>query len=254
MKRIAILAAALLLLVYAALLVPLLHHAGASGLAAAFTDPRILAAMRLTVTAALLATCLSLALAIPAAYALSRHDFPGRGAVEAVLELPLVISPVALGAALLLFFNTGAGRAIESFAGGFVYAFAGIVLAQFVSTAGFAARVAKAAFDEVPRRTEAVAATLGAPPATVFLRVVLPQARRGLLAAFILTFAKCTGEFGATVTLAGAMPGRTETLPVSIFLRISSFDLPGVAATILVLVALGLTLTVAARLLLRRGA
>lgn len=249
MRPVSILAAALLFLLYAALIVPLLSHAGAAGVLSALGDPRVLASVRLSVLAALAAACLAFLVALPAGYALSRHDFPGRRAVDALLELPLVVSPVALGAALLLFFNTGPGRAIEEFCGGFVYAVSGVVLAQFVTSAGLAARLAKAAFDAVPRRAEAVAASLGAPPATVFLRIVLPQARRGLLAAFILTFAKCVGEFGATVTLAGAMPGRTETLPVSIYLRLSSFDLPAAAAVILILLALGLSVAALARAL-----
>lgn len=248
LNRIAAGAALLLFFFYAALVAPLLYWAGPSALAGDFSAPRLLFSLRLSLVAALAATGLSMAIALPAGYALSRRDFPGRALVDLLLELPLVVSPVALGAALLVLLATPAGRLVEARVG-FVYTALGIVLAQFAATAGLATRLAKAAFDAVPPRYEAVAASLGARPARVFRTVTLPLARRGLLAAAVLTFAKCIGEFGATVMLAGAMPMRTETLPVSIFLRLSSADVGGAAALILVLLALGLAVTAASRLL-----
>lgn len=251
MRQATVAAALLVFALYAILAATLFAWTGAGGLAAALADPRTLAAARLSLLAAVSATALSFALALPAGYALSRYPFAGRALVDAILELPLVVSPIALGAALLLFFNTPTGRIIEGLCGGFVFAASGIVLAQFTATAGFATRLVKAAIDEVPPRIEAVAESLGATPLQAFLRVVLPRAAGGLTAALILTFAKCMGEFGATVTLAGTMPGRTETLPVSIHLRIQSFDLPGAAALILLLIALGLGVSAVARALTR---
>ena len=102
-------------------------------------------------------------------------------------------------------------------------------------------RMVKSTFDEISPRYEFVACTLGATTWQAFYTVTLPMARRGILAAMILTFAKCIGEFGATIMLAGSMPMKTETLPISIFMRLGSADIEGMAVMILLLLAVGLS-------------
>ncbi|HNY13554.1 MAG TPA: ABC transporter permease subunit, partial [Candidatus Wallbacteria bacterium] len=173
-------------------------------------------------------------------YALSRYEFRGRALVDAALEIPLIVSPIALGALLLIFFRTSAGTYIQDNAATFVFEIKGIILAQFITSAGVAARMIKATFDEISPRYEMVARSLGASPLYSFATVTFPLARRGIIAATAVTFAKCVGEFGATMTLAGTMPMKTETLPVSIFLNLSSASIEGVAVLIILLITLGL--------------
>jgi molybdate transport system permease protein len=133
----------------------------------------------------------------------------------------------------------------------FVFTFAGIILAQFVTILGVAVRILKATFDEVPPELETVARTLGASPIHAFFTVTLPLARRGLVAAFILVWAKAVGEFGATLMVAGTMAMRTETLPIAIFMRLANADIKGTVALILLLVVMGLSALFVAQHLLR---
>jgi molybdate transport system permease protein len=149
----------------------------------------------------------------------------------------------------LIFFNTPLGESVQKNTFQFVFAFAGIVLAQFVTTLGIATRLLKAALDEIPRRYEEVARTLGASPLFAFFSITLPLARHGILASVILTWAKALGEFGATIMVAGSMAMKTETLPVAIFMRLASADISGTVVLILILVSVGFCVLYAARLL-----
>lgn len=198
----------------------------------------ILFAVKLSLATATIATILSMLIAIPVAYAVSQVDFPGKDIVDTILDLPIVISPVALGAALLVFFNTPIGSAIENRLLGFVFEVPGIVLAQFVVVVGLAVRLLKSTFDSIDPRYEQVGRTLGCSKARVFLRVVLPLARNGLIAAAVLTWARAVGEFGATVTLAGATKMKTETLPVAIFLNLATANVERAIAVIFILIAI----------------
>jgi len=227
---------------YLGLILSLLYFFEGSRFWETLFSPRTLFNLRLSLVCATLASGLSVLLGLPAAYALSRFDFRGKQILDTLLELPLIVSPAALGAMLLIFFNQPLGAWIEARGVRFVFTVEGIVLAQFAATAGLAVRLLKAALDEIPRRYEDVARTLGATPLRAFLTVTLPLSRKGLLSAFVLTWAKALGEFGATITLAGSMPLRTETLPIAIFMRLSTADLVGTATLTLILVALGLTL------------
>lgn len=251
--RASIAAALLVLALYAGLIVSLLWFLDGAILRETLLTERTLFSVRLSLMAATLATLLALLLAIPAAYALSRYRFPGREAAETVLEFPIIVSPAALGAIILIFFNNPLGEWIQENVVYFVFGFAGIVLAQFVTVLGLAVRMLKAAFDEVPVELERVARTLGASPRYGFFTVTLPLAKNGLIAAFILTWAKAMGEFGATLMVAGSMAMRTETLPIAIFMRLSSADIEGTVALILILVVIGLTALFAARRLLGRA-
>ncbi len=205
--------------------------------------------MRLSLWTATSAALLALLLGAPAAYALSRYRFPGREIADTLLELPIIVSPAALGAMLLMFFNHPLGVWIENHIARFVFTVAGIVLAQFVTVLGVAVRMLKAAFDEAPVELETVARTLGATPRYAWRTVTLPLERRGLIAAFILAWAKAFGEFGATIRIGGTMAMRTETLPVAVYLRLAGADIEGTVALIL-LVVIGLAALFATRKLL----
>lgn len=252
--RASIVAALAVLALYAGLIVSLFWFLDGAVLFRTLFSERSFFSIRLSLMAATVATTLALLLAIPAAYALSRHRFPGREATETVLEFPIIVSPAALGAIILIFFNNPVGEWIQEHVVYFVFGFAGIVLAQFVTILGLSVRMLKAAFDAVPVELETVARTLGASPRHVFFTVTLPLAKNGLIAAFILSWAKALGEFGATLMVAGSMAMRTETLPIAIFMRLSSADIEGTVALILILVAIGLAALFVARRLLTRGA
>lgn len=159
----------------------------------------------------------------------------------------MIVSPVALGALILIFFNTPAGGFVQNSIQ-VVFTVYGILLAQFITTVGIATRLIKAAMDEIPARYEDAAKTLGASPFKAFLTVTLPLSRRGIVASSILTWAKALGEFGATITVAGSMAMKTETLPVAIFMRLASADIEGTAVLVLILIGIGLGLLYGVRL------
>lgn len=251
--RPSVVAALVVLALYAGLIVSLFWFLDPDLLRDTLFSERTLFSIQLSLAAATLATVLALLLAVPAAYALSRHDFPGKQATETVLEFPIIVSPAALGAIILIFFNNPLGEWIQENLVYFVFGFAGIVLAQFVTILGLAVRMLKAAFDEVPTDLETVARTLGAGPRYTFFTVTLPLAKNGFIAAFILTWAKALGEFGATLMVAGSMAMRTETLPIAIYMHLSSADIEGTVVLILVLVAMGLSALLVARWLLARS-
>lgn len=246
-------AASAVLMLYGGLIVSLTWFLEGATLRETLLSERTLFSVQLSLMAATLATGLALLLAIPAAYALSRFEFFCKGAAETVLEFPIIVSPAALGAIILIFFNNPLGEWLQTHTFYFIFTFAGIVLAQFITILGLAVRMLKSAFDEVPVELETVARTLGGSPRHVFFTVTLPLARSGLVAATILTWAKAMGEFGATLMVAGSMAMRTETLPIAIYMRLSIADIEGTVALIIVLVTIGLTALYTARRMLRRG-
>jgi molybdate transport system permease protein len=240
LRRTTIIASLLVLALYGGLIISLCWFLKLPILRDTLTSTRTLFSIRLSLVAATVAAFLAILVAIPAAYALSRYRFRCRELVDTILEFPIIVSPAALGAILLIFFNNPFGEWIQAQGMRFVFTFGGIVLAQFVTILGIAVRLLKTSFDEVPSELETVARSLGATPRHAFFTVTLPLARRGLLAAFILSWAKALGEFGATIMVAGTMAMRTETLPIAIYMRLASADIEGTVALILVLVVTGL--------------
>ena len=198
----------------------------------------ILFAARLSLFTATLSSIIALAVSIPVAYVFTRYTFPGKDLFDTLLDLPIVLSPIALGALLLIFFNTPLGKQLEHWFGPFVFEVKGIVLAQFAVIVGLSLRLIKETFHSIDVEYENLARTLGYNKMQVFLRVVLPMARRGLLAAFLLIWGRAIGEFGATVTLAGAMTMKTETIPVAIFLNFESVDISSAIVFITILITM----------------
>ncbi len=232
-----------------ALLAAQVGYAGLLAPVRALADPGIRHAVGLSLGTATAAAGLAVAVAIPAAYVLARHRFPGAAVVDTLLDLPVVLSPVAVGVALLLVLRSAPGRWVEDHLVRFVFEVPGIVLAQFTVATALAIRVLKAVFQGVDVRYEQVARFLGCSPWGAFRRVTLPLARRGIAAAFILAWARSVGEFGATVTLAGAVLGKTETIPVAIYLRLAGVDVTGAVALMLLLSALSLVVLAGVRVL-----
>ena len=202
-------------------------------LGAALADDDIQSAVRLTLVASTLATILALWVGVPTGYLLARTRFRGRMLLDALADVPLVLPPMVVGVSLLLLFRF----LPRSWGDAVIYERPAIVLAQFVVAASLVARTMKATFAHVSPRAEQVALTLGCTPRQAFGRVALPEARRGLLAAATLAWARSLGEFGPVLVFAGAVRGKTEVLATSVFLELSVGNLVGAAAVSLVMIA-----------------
>lgn len=174
---------------------------------------------RFTVLTALLATALVLPPAIAAGWLLARRVFPGKTLVETLVSLPLVLPPVATGLLLLWLFGrrSPVGRALDAIGLEVVFTWKAVVIAMMVISFPLVARSVRAGIEQVDRRFEDIASTLGAGSFRVFRTITLPLAARGIIAGAILGFSRALGEFGATIMVAGAIPGRTQTLAVGIY-------------------------------------
>lgn len=180
----------------------------------------VLQIVAFTLGAALLATAVAAPFAIAAGWLLARFEFRGKTLVETLIVLPLVVPPVATGLILLkLFGRRGPFGAFLYDALGLeiVFTWKGVVIAMAVMAFPLFVRTARIAFEQVPRRLEEVARTLGASRRRVFFTITLPLARSGVLGGAVLAFARALGEFGATIMVAGAIPGETLTMAVAIF-------------------------------------
>jgi molybdate transport system permease protein len=175
--------------------------------------------VRFTLGVSTLATALILPPALLVAWLLARHRWPGQTLVETLVALPLVLPPVATGFLLLRAVGRRGplGRALDGLGLDVVFTWRGVVLAMAVMSFPLLVRGARAAFAEVDPRLEQMARTLGAGRARVFLTVTLPLAARGILGGTLLAFARAIGEFGATIVVAGNIPGRTTTLSLAIY-------------------------------------
>lgn len=196
--------------------------------------------LNLSLVTATIVTFLAVIVGIPAAYILSRFDIPFKKLIDSILELPLIVSPAALGAMLLIFFNTPFGDFLRKMGFDITFTFLGIIVAQFTATAGIATRLLKSTFDQIPKRYEDVAKTLGATPFKTFITVTLPMANKGIWATSILVWAKALGEFGATITVAGTVSMKTETLPIAIFMSLARANLEEAVVLILIILSLGI--------------
>jgi len=176
-----------------------------------------------TVTMAALAVAVTLPAALALAWVLARRNWPGKLLVETLVTLPLVLPPVATGLVLLLVLgrNGWIGAALQHWFGmEIVFTWKAVAAAMMVMSFPLVVRGARVGFESVDRSLEEVARTLGANPWKVFFGVTLPLARRGVLAGVVLGFARALGEFGATMVVAGNIPGRTTTLPLAIYTNI----------------------------------
>lgn len=172
-----------------------------------------------TVAAACGATLLMIPPGLALAWLLARRRFRGRVLVETFVSLPLVMPPVATGLILLMLFSPrGPIGSLLARAGiDVVFTWRAVVLAMTVMGLPLFVRTVRAGIEQVDRRYESIAATLGASPLRVFLSITLPLAFPALAAGAVLGFARAIGEFGATIMIAGSIPGVTRTLPVAIY-------------------------------------
>jgi molybdate transport system permease protein len=172
-----------------------------------------------TIATALAATLLMVPPGLFLAWLLARKRFRGRVLVETLVSLPLVMPPVATGLILLMLFSPRGpiGRWLAAIGIDVIFTWRAVVLAMTVMGLPLFVRTVRAGIEQVDRRYEAMAATLGAPPLRVFYSVTLPLALPALAAGAVLGFARAVGEFGATIMIAGSIPGATRTLPVAIY-------------------------------------
>jgi molybdate transport system permease protein len=165
------------------------------------------------------ATALIVPAGVPLAWLLARRRFRGRAILEALVTMPLVVPPVATGLLLLMLFSRRGviGGVLERIGIDVVFTWKAVVLAMAVMGLPLLVRTARAGFEQVNTRYESVAATLGASPLRVFFTISLPLAWPAVLAGAVLAFARALGEFGATIVVAGSIPGVTRTLAVAIY-------------------------------------
>lgn len=192
-----------------------------------------------TVAASVLATAAAGMIAIPLGYLTARARFPGRGALAVLLMLPMVLPPTAIGYLLLqTFADRGPlGLLLDRIGIEVLLSFPGLVIACAVMAFPLAFRACRAAFESVDPDLEALSRTLGVGPLKTFATVTLPLAARGLAAGMVLGLARAMGEFGASITLAGNIPGQTQTIASAIYAAYES-GRDGAAAA-LILIALG---------------
>ncbi|HMK07777.1 MAG TPA: ABC transporter permease [Anaerolineales bacterium] len=212
--------AGVLLLLWGAPLLALLLRGAAPSVFAYLQDPMVQHALRLSLLTSGATAALAVLCGTPLAYALARWDFPGRRAVEALIDLTLVLPPAVAGIALLMAFGRRGlfGPTLGIVGISLPFTVAAVVMAQLFVAAPFFVRAARLAFESIGPQMEEAAAILGASPWQQFRFIMLPAARRGLLAGLALCWTRALSEFGATILFAGNMPGRTQTMPLAIYL------------------------------------
>ena len=206
-----------------------------------FGSPEIRFAIKLSLISCTISTILSLWVAVPIGYLMSRFRFPGKGLLDSLLDIPIVLPPLVVGLSLLILFSSAPGRwfeeVYESVSGARItYAVSGVILAQFMVACAFAVRTMRATFDEITERREQVALTLGCSRSQAFWMVSLPEARSGLVVAATLAWARALGEFGPILIFAGATRMKTEVMPTTVFLEMSVGNIEGAVAVSLLMI------------------
>jgi len=195
-------------------------------------------ALRLSLVCATAATAISLALGVPLAWVLARSRLPGISLLRALVTLPLVLPPVVGGVALLLAFGRQGilGRPLDAWTGiTLPFTTPGVIIAETFVAMPFLVITVEGAFRAADRGFEEAAMTLGATRLTVFRRVTIPLIGPSLLAGAVLCFARALGEFGATITFAGNFPGRTQTMPLAVYLALESDPEAAIALSLVLL-------------------
>jgi molybdate transport system permease protein len=213
----------------------------------ALANEEIQYAIKLSLISCTITTILSLWVAVPLGYLLSRFEFRGKTLLDALIDIPIVLPPLVIGLALLILFQTSVGRFIEDYVLGVTFAIPSVILAQFAVACAFAVRTMRVTFDQIDPRQEQVALTLGCSRGQAFWLVVLPAARRGLVTAGTLAWARSLGEFGPILVFSGATRMRTEVLPTTVFLELSMNNIQTAVAVSLLMVAAAVVVLVIVR-------
>ena len=229
-------------------LVGLLWKAPWGDLAGALREPEALMAMRLSLICSLAATAISIVLGLPLAWIQARAKFPGRSLLRALTLLPVVLPPVVGGVALLSVFGRRGllGQFLDPLGIRLPFTTGGAILAETFVAMPFFVLSMEGVLSTLDRRLEDAARTLGADRWTVFRRITVPLVRPSVAAGAALAWARALGEFGATITFAGNFPGRTQTIPLAVYVQLENRPEAGLALS-LVLLAVSLTILVIMR-------
>lgn len=238
-------------------LVGLLQRAPWRALPHLLAEPGVVQALRLSLVSATLATAIALAVGVPLAWVLARVQVPGVTVLRALVTVPLVLPPVVGGVALLMAFGRRGllGQYLFDWTGlSLPFTAAAVVMAETFVAMPFLVVTVEGAFRSADRDLDEAAATLGASRMTVFRRVSLPLIGPSVLAGAVLCWARALGEFGATITFAGNFPGRTQTMPLAVYLALQSDPDAALALSlVLLLVSVVVLVTMRSRWL-RAGA
>jgi molybdate transport system permease protein len=202
-------------------------------------DPDVLHAVWLSVWTSSLAAVISLAISVPSGFLLSRHRFPGKRLLDALVDVPIVLPPLLFGISLLVLFQrTFVGPAIRSVGLKFVHEPAGIVLVQVLIATAYGTRMLKGTFDGLDPRYSAVAQTLGCTRARAFFTVTLPTVRGSIVAALVMVWARGLALYGPIIAFVGSTSGRTEVMPTRMYLEMSVGRLEAALAVSLMMIAM----------------
>jgi sulfate/thiosulfate transport system permease protein len=215
------------------------------------TNARVLAALRVSFGASLLAATINAAFGLVVAWVLVRYDFPGRRVLDAIVDLPFALPTAVAGIALTaIFAQTGwIGRLVEPFGIKIAYTWWGIVIALTFIGLPFVVRTLQPVIAEIDREAEEAAATLGATRRQAITRVIFPTLLPALLTGFVLALARAVGEYGSVIFIAGNIPYQTEIAPLLIVIRLEEFDYSGAAAIATIMLAISFVLFLAINLL-----
>lgn len=208
---------------------------GISHLIKAMTSAEVCFSLRLSLITASISTLICILLAVPSSYALTRTTVPFRKLANIMIELPLSLPYIVLGLSLLMLFSSDLGKFLRDIGFKVIFNMKGIVIAHVAVNLPFMIRLIKTAFNEVDIRLEHIAGTLGASKFQRFSTITLPMSRNAIINAAILAWSRALGEFGATLMLVGVTRMKTETLPASIYLSISTGENETAMATAAIL-------------------
>lgn len=210
------------------------------------TSPRTLASLEITVSAAALATLFNAGYGLLMAWILVRYDFPGKRFIDALMDLPFALPTAVAGIALTALFSKNGwyGEILEPAGIKVVYTVFGVAIAMAFTSAPFVVRTLQPVLEDIQPDVEEAAATLGAYRGTIFRKVIFPAILPAYLTGCSLAFARCLGEFGAVIFIAGNLPLKTEIAALLIFIRLEEYDYPTAAAiaTLLLAAAFGILL------------
>ena len=208
----------------------------------ALSSPEIQYSIRLSLFTCTISAALSLLVAVPVTYLMSHYRFPGKAILDGILDIPIVLPPLVIGLSLLILFRAPWLGWLERHV---TYEIPAVILAQFLVACAFAIRTLRVTFDQIDPRREQVALTLGCSRAQAFWRVVLPEARRGLIAALTIAWARALGEFGPILVFAGTTRFKTEVLASTVFLELTVGNIEAaVAVSLLMVIAAVLVLVI----------
>lgn len=224
---------------------------GPEGFMRIVSSPRALAAFRVTLTAAAIATVINAVYGLLMAWVLVRYEFPGKGLLDALMDIPFALPTAVAGISLTALFSSSGwfGPVLDALGLQVVYTLPGIAIAMAFTSIPFVVRTVQPVLEDLDPALEQAAETLGARPWTVFARVVFPAILPAWLAGCTTAFARSLGEFGAVVFIAGNLPMRTEIASLLAYIRLEEYDYNGAAVIALALLGFALVLLFTSNLL-----